>query len=353
MHAVGMLPIFRNLEVFDETTLPDAFLHRSREMEELKFCVGPLENGMSGFNVVIHGPPATGKTTAMRLLLEQLSEKTAGVYVNIAQNPTPWAVLCEIRSQLTGQVSRPSRSGGTNHLVRAVYRQLGKEGRHLVLCLDEFDAMPHRDLDWVLQTFLRPWEFSAESRGIKTVLILASSSGSLLGMRRAVMSSLCPRWIHFKPYTAEQMRDILEARAAAGFGRGVVTDEALWLLAAAARDLRHGILLLRTAGEAAERQGLTKIGVREVEQALAALPPYTGELRLGSAESMILREIKARGEMRSGEIYRFSRERLGLKKSRTHELMKRLLNIGAVEAQTVNSRGRTRIFRVARGWLSC
>ena len=270
--------------------------------------------------------------------------------MNIAQNPTPWAVLCEIRSRLTGQVSRPSRSGGTNHLVRVVYRQLGKEGKYLVLCLDEFQAMPRKDLDWLLQTFLRPWEFSAEGMSIKTVLILASSAGDLLGLKNAVLSSLCPRWIHFKPYSAEQMRDILEARALAGFGKDVVTDEALWLLATAARDLRHGILLLRTAGEVAERQGLTKIGVREVEQAFALLPSSTGELRLSDAESRILQEIRARGEMRSGEIYQFSRKRLGLEKSRTYEILERLRNIGAVEVQVVNRRGRTRIFRVARGW---
>ena len=353
MYARGMLSIFRNLEVFDETTLPDAFLHRNREMEELKSCVSPLNEGLLGFNAVIHGPPATGKTTAMRLLLEQLGGKIAGVYVNIARNSTPWAVLCEMHSRLTGQLSRPSRSGGTNHLVREVFRHLKKEGKHLALCLDEFQAMSKSDLDWLLQTFLRPWEFCREGKDIKTALILASSSGNLQGLRNAVVSSLCPRWIHFKPYTAEQMYDILEARAIAGFGRGVVSSKALWLLATAARDLRHGILLLRTAGEVAEKQGLTKIGVREVEQAFAMLPSSTSELRLSDAERRILQEIKARGEMRSGEIYEFSRRELGLGRSRTHEILNNLLSIGAVEAKTINRRGMTRIFRVSRGWRSC
>lgn len=349
----GMLSLFRRIEVFDETYLPENFLHRDREIEEIMACVKPLEHGIQGYNALLHGKPATGKTTAVQKVFQQIEESSSRircVYVNVALKPSAWGTLAEACLRLTGQNALPDKGTGVIHLVDSIFRKLSKENNSLVLCLDEFTSMPTKELQTVVAPFLRPWEFSAVSREVKTSIILVSSSLQSPRFRSAVVSSLCPRWIEFKPYSAEQMRDILKVRAEAGFGPRVVSDEALWLLATAAKDLRHAIRLLRLAGEIAESRG-TKVGVNDVEKAFERLPDsYVAQMRLSEAERRILDEIRSRGSMRSGEIYSFSERELGLKRTRTRQILASMIRKGILNSETVNHRGLTKVFTVARGW---
>ncbi len=70
---------------------------------------------------------------------------------------------------------------------------------------------------------------------------------------------------------------------------------------------------------------------------------------LNSTEKIIIAEISKREKMFSGEIYSFSSDELGLKKTRTYQILKRLLKIGLLEVTEQNIRGKTRIFKPAQG----
>jgi len=269
------------------------------------------------------------------------------VYVNAAFRPSAWAVLSEIARSLGHQVSLPDKSTGAVKLVDVILRRLGREGTPLALCIDEFTCMRPQDLEAVIAPFLRPWEFSTLYDGVRTSVFLVSSSFRPENLRCAVLSSLSPVRVEFAPYTADQVFAILEARAIAGFGKGVVTGEALQAISESGLDLRQCIRALRTAGGAADREGASEVTAGHARDVLARLGAQRPETGLSPDEMTLVEEIGSREGMGSGEIYEFSRNTLGLGQTRTYQILAGLLERGLLEADYCTDRGRSRVFRRA------
>jgi len=344
------ISIFRRMDVFDDTYVPDLYLHREREMEELAACVAPLLQGLPGNNAVLYGNPATGKTTSVKKLFEHIEDsgaRAACVYVNAALRPSAWAVLSEMARAMGQQVSLPDKSTGVVRLVDVILRRLSREGTPLALCIDEFTCMRPQDLDAVIAPFLRPWEFSPLYDGVKTSVFLVASSFRPENLRCAVLSSLSPVRVEFAPYTADHIYAILESRANAGFGEGVVTREALRAISESGLDLRQCIRALRTAGGIADREGGGEVTAEHAREVLVRQDTQRPEDGLSVDERTIFDEIGSRGEMGSGEIYAFSKGTLGLGQTRTYHILAKLLEGGLLEADYCTDRGRSRVFRRA------
>ncbi len=62
----GKRMVFTRPEVFDQNYIPEEYLYRLSEMQEIARCLSPLLKGHRGFNIKIYGEPATGKTTAVK-----------------------------------------------------------------------------------------------------------------------------------------------------------------------------------------------------------------------------------------------------------------------------------------------
>ncbi len=348
-YAHTPLSIFRRREVFEEAHVPEEFLYREKELEEIASCIRPLLQGFQGNTMKIYGEPATGKTTSIKKIFGQVPESNiACVYVNAMLRQSAYAVLSEIAMNLGGQNAMPDKSTGTVKLVDIIMRVLIKNGRSIVLCIDEYSYLSSKDIEAVIAPFLRPWEFGKVSKDLKSSVLLISTSVTNPSLRSSVISSIGPHTLLFKPYSLEQKYDILYHRAEAGFGKNVVEDDALEIMAGI--NVRWGIQTLKLTGEIADSKGETKITGDIASRALNRLEGGMNvNSVLNSTEKVILHEIFQRKKMFAGEIYSFSLDNLGLKKTRTYEILKRLLKLGILEATEHNHRGRTRIFKPAQG----
>jgi cell division control protein 6 len=343
------LSIFRRMEVFDESHIPDEFLFRESEMIELASCVAPLKHQVQGTHAVLYGPPATGKTTSIKKLFEQIEvsgSRIALVHINALVRRSAWAVLSEMVRVVCRQKALPDKSTPTVKMVDHVLKNLAKHEIPMVLCIDEFTCMGPKDLEAVVMPFARPWEFGPYD-DVRVSVFLAGTSFDPSKHRGTLLSTLGPVRVKYAPYTEDQFYGILESRARAGFGPGVATEEALRMIASSGLDMRQSIRTLMTAGQIADWNGSGRVTTAEVRQSLQRLGiRYAG---LSDGEITLLREIETRGEMPSGDIYRFSKETLGLGQTRTYQLIERLLDKGAIKAEYHHIGGRSRIFRCVEG----
>ncbi len=345
------LSIFRRREVFEEAHVPEEFLYREKELEEIASCIRPLLQGFQGTNMKIYGKPATGKTTSIKKIFEQVPKSNiACVYVNAMLRQSPYAVLSEIAMNLGQQKAMPDKSTGTVKLVDTIMRLLKKRKSAIVLCIDEYSCLSPKDIEAVIAPFLRPWEFGKISQDLNSsVLLISTSTAAPPPIRSSMISSMGPRTLKFRQYSFEQKYDILNHRAEAGFGKNVVEDDALEVMAGI-MSVRWGVQALKLAGEIADTMGETKITGDIVSRTLKKMGTGTDvHSVLNSTEKIILYEISKRKKMFSGEIYSFSLDKLGLKKTRTYEILKRLLKLGLLEVTEQNNKGKTRIFKTVQG----
>lgn len=338
--------IFKRPEVFDTSHVPEVFRHREPEMKELASCISPLMHGMEGGHALVHGEPATGKTTSIRKLFEELDGQVEGevehAYVNASLKPSAYGVLSEIFLELSSQRDPPDKSAGVQKLTEKVLHRLGARGKPLVLCLDEFDHMPEKELRTVLAPLLKPSEFSTMARGCRVSLILVTTGGRSPRIGSSLQSLLTPVRIRYRQYSSEEMTEILETRAESGFGPGVAKGGALETLADSGLDLRQCIKALGLAGECADRRGSRVVTRSDALDALNRIGKnYTA---LDSRELKLVRHIARRGRATSGEVYDYAEKELGIKGTKAYHLLKALERRGVVESAPAGGRGNSRLF---------
>ncbi len=108
-----------------------------------------LENG-EGF-IKVTGEVGTGKTLLCRKLLNHLEKATDSYVTAYIPNPflTPNALILAVASELGLELPR---NLGTHHVMDALNKkliELNSEGKRVVLCIDESQAMPDQTLEAV------------------------------------------------------------------------------------------------------------------------------------------------------------------------------------------------------------
>ncbi len=344
--------LFRNPEVFDPDYVPEEYLHREAQMRSIAACIKPALRGERPLNALIHGPPATGKTTAMRKLFEELEDipearRIAGVHINCQITATKFGIFSLIHKAVVGHLP-PETGVPFSKVYEAIFRKLRRERRVLLVVLDDMDHLFHdRYANEVLYDILRAHEVFP---GVKTAIFsIVSGTEFLYKLADRVRSMFRAQEIYFPPYSAGEMYDILKRRAELGFFPGVISDELVEKIASYAYehgDLRLGIELLKVSALTAESHASRKIEEEHLEEAYAKAS--TATLRslvepLSVQEKLLLRLLcEAEQGITSGRLYeRFSAvERLSYTKF--YRILRKLEELRLVETRPVSGEGRGR-----------
>ncbi|RAP50113.1 MAG: AAA family ATPase, partial [Methanosphaera sp. rholeuAM74] len=203
--------IFKDLTVFNSDYLPENFKLRQPQMEEMALSLRPALMKGKPTNNIILGPPATGKTTAIKKLFEMAqldcSDELICVYVNCQLHSTKYDIFSQIYKKMFGHTP-PETGVPFAKIYNAVMNELYDTGKALIVALDDINHLFKGNvISTVFYEILRAYEsFEGVRTGIFAVIsdvdfryILDKNVGSIFNANE----------INFNPYSYEETYQIL------------------------------------------------------------------------------------------------------------------------------------------------
>ena len=121
--------IFKEPQVFTPSYVPEDFKHRDGQLTEISYSLKPGLKGVNPVNTLIHGPAGTGKTTAVKIMFEEVgktSQKLVTVYVNCMDQHTRFSVFSKIHEAVYGH-SPPYTGKPLNTIKEKIFKKLERE----------------------------------------------------------------------------------------------------------------------------------------------------------------------------------------------------------------------------------
>jgi orc1/cdc6 family replication initiation protein len=345
--------VFQDERVFEIDYVPETFRHRTTQMETLKYALKPAVRGSRPLNVTVHGPPGTGKTTAVQILFRELQASTdvRVVRVNCQVNSTRYAVFSRLFEGVF-DYEPPSSGVSFKKLFSQVTDQLVDNDEVLVVALDDIYYLFYEsEASDTLYSLLRAHE---EQGGARIGVIVVSSDLELdiiETLDGRVQSVFRPEDVYFSAYDEAAIAEILADRAARGFHDDVVDapvlDRVAELTADQGGDLRVGIDLLRRAGLTAEMRGSTTVEHDDVETAYETSKHVHLSRRLqglSDSERALVAVVADHDGEQAGAVYEAFHDQTSLGYTRYSEIVNKLSQLDILEASyaDVDGRGRTR-----------
>jgi cell division control protein 6 len=260
--------IFKKEYIFDENYTSDRIPFREKELSLLSQLFLSLITNPNEISqkVLITGKPHTGKTTSIRFFAETLIAAAKKrnvdikyVYIDCNDHNTIDKVLSEIRNRLKPKDEKQYfRMNKINLNHRHKYPT---PSPHILLVLDDLDFLDD-DTEVLLKLIRDEYEDSATNAKEISIISIASNLDFLKSRMGDNVENLRRNLIVFKPFSREQIYDILNYRASLGMYFDAYTSEIIEIiteLTFQSGNYRDGLKLLWEAGKIAEEKNLRQI----------------------------------------------------------------------------------------------
>ena len=332
--------LFRNEEVFDFSYVPENFIHRGDQLHALAHCIKPAMRGSKPLNAVLYGLPATGKTTAIKTVFQQLedtTEKIVAVHVNCQIHSSQLRIFSEIHKKIFGFLP-PETGIPLSNIYDKVFQRISKEKKILMVALDDMNYLPNSDK--VLYDLLRAYE---SYPNVKTGVFAVMQKNDTYKLSDKVRSVFQPNAVNFPLYTRNEISDILKNRINTGLYPNVLSRpllEKIVYITHERSDLRFGIELLKQAVLQAEADASRTIKDVHVNKAVSSMKM---DKELGETEAVIL-ELIDNQAITSGRLYKLFKSRIDMSYSSFYRLLSRLKASGMIKIDTkALKKGKTRV----------
>lgn len=349
--------IFRNRNALRHDHVPNHLPHRENEIKYIGEVIAPLLLHNKASNLFVYGKPGTGKTAVVRFVLNTLSKKANElkanikcVMVNSRIEGSEYRILASISHQIGLPI--PFTGLATAEVFRRIVNYVKGNNLYLLIALDEIDAIVKKDGENLLYELSRINENFSSHRVSFIGISNEITFKQVLDPR--ILSTLSEEELVFKPYTSDELFDILSERAREAFFDGVCSPSVIKYIAALSAsehgDARRALDLLRVAAETAERdnkpviteecvqEALKKIERDQVSEVIKTLPIQSKILLIS-----ILNNLRnPRAQHTSGEIYAEYRNlvmNIGLESltdRRLSSLLNELESAGIISSKLVN-----------------
>ena len=350
--------LFKNEGVFDIEYVPERLPHRGRQLEELVRVFGPIleRPGEIARRVLVIGDIGTGKTVTTKKFGQLIEEEARkrGVrlfyaHINCQRlRGSFFHVLLTAMRRI--KPSFPERGYAPHELFMALMSALDDEDAHMIITLDDAEALIRRNGSGPLYDLSRAHDDQLGGKRRLSLICVVRDRKKVDELDAATRSTLMEYIIEMQKYTGEQLYDILIDRVRLGFYEGAIRDDVVRFVAelsASRGDARFAIELLWRAGKLAESEGKREVMPEHVRKALARVWPVPREVVVGlptQAKLILLaiaREFQMTDEpyLRMGELedtYRAICEEFGvrpLRHTQTWKYVRELADRGIISAE--------------------
>lgn len=329
---LGESKIFKNEEILSQEYLPDILPHREQQIKLLADNLSPASGGRKPQNTFIYGSPGVGKTASVKYVFrefEEYSERVKTIYLNCWDYKTAHALFSEIVIKLGFLIQR--RGWAKDEIIKRLIEVLDKINKSLVVCLDEVDQLEEE----ALYDLLRINQYVKTPVG---VVFISNNPHVFVNVEPRIRSSLNIEEIEFKPYSIDEMKNILQERVKYAF---TSVENGVVILAAnhavqKGGDVRVGLECLMKAGRIAEQDNDNKVRVEHVKKILKDVREVKPEIikeRLDDSERDILDVIEKKKYYSSGELYDIYCKKVKepMSERKFRECINRLEKLGFIE----------------------
>ena len=250
--------MLRDATVFEDEHLPREIVGRNSQMNEVTDALAPVEEGVRAENCFLFGPSGAGKTTVARAAVRELRREVLDVptaYVNCWKDYTRSSVL-ERAANTLADAAVP-KNAPTRELIDTLQDGLDSPS---VIILDEVDQLQDSNVLYDLHSVPELAWICIANREVDLLARLDERIHSRISVGYRVQ---------FDRYTVDTVTEILDRRTAQGLESGAVEHETLRRIAELVDgDARQAITALRVAAHKSEREGLSMIPQRLVDDAV-------------------------------------------------------------------------------------
>ena len=345
--------IIINEDILDETYIPADIPSRSKQINELTFCLDPATKNRKPMHAWIYGEPGVGKTLTANYMLKELEKAYVdSIYVNCWSNSTLYSIMDTlIRNRMKKDIRLFRANEHSTSIKLDRFRQHIKKESFIII-LDEIDSIPSKERNRVI--------YNLCTIGKAGLVCIGNSKSVYYGLDSRVRSRLDAKLIEFKPYSAVDLTGILKQRVMLALAPDTWSKRILEKIAGLSEgDARVAIRTLKNSAEYAEKDASAKITSRHVRKGYDSAKNLKKSYRLYKLSQhyrILYNLIKNSPDVLSTDLWKSY-----LKKCRGTKLkpiakrtyfaqIKKLMKIGLVRGEWVDdsgvSWGRMRSFRV-------
>ena len=283
-------------------------------------------------NVLLYGCFASGKTSAIKRLIQRVNSETGVkvVYANCWKYYTRMAVYALVARALG--LAIPRRGLATDEVFDQILQKLEQSHQRILVVLDRVDGLIFNHEQQLLYDLV---SLSRQKRYLSLITICDDERG-FTELEERIRTCLYLKEILVPPFTRDALFEIIRLGASKGLAPGSYTNEVLEtcleITVRAKSNLRIGLEILWKAALVTQSHGKTQIrpedllAVEKGTQALVNQKAVNWTLRLAelSTEEKLLVSILSRGAVSSNKVYVEFSKKIVRTKRQIRNYLKRL-----------------------------